>query len=311
MNAAHRARDRAHLSGAGAIPARVSRPILDRARRRWMTGLFVAACLLPIAAAANGPERKTAKTADATIVYHAEGRGPLVMVIASTGRGTEEFGALAARLAARGYRVLRPEPRGIGGSVGAMDAVSFHDFARDFAAVIQQEGGTPTVVAGHAYGNWIARVMATDFPELTRGVVLLAAGARTWPKELSDAITMINDPASTEAQRLAGLRLGFFAEGNDPRPWLDGWHEDVTRSQRAARQRTRQADWWAAGRAPMLDLQAGDDPFRPAASRNELKDEFPQRVTVQVIEGASHALPAEKPLATADAIADWADRLPR
>ncbi|KQP35910.1 hydrolase [Pseudorhodoferax sp. Leaf274] len=262
-------------------------------------------------AAAQGPQRKTVKTADATIAYHAEGSGPLFMVIASTGRGTEEFGALAARLVARGYRVLRPEPRGIGGSVGPMEAVSFHDFARDFAAVIEQEGGTPTVVAGHAYGNWIARVIATDFPALTRGVVLLAAGARTWPQALSDAITTINDPASTEAQRLAGLRLGFFAEGNDPRPWLDGWYQDVTRSQRAARQRTRQADWWAAGRAPMLDLQAAADPFRPASSRNELKDEFPDRVTVRVVEGASHALPAEQPGATADAMADWADRLPR
>ncbi|RCW70546.1 alpha/beta fold hydrolase [Pseudorhodoferax soli] len=286
-------------------------PLRDRARRRVAQGLVAAACLLPFAVAASGPERKTVQAPGATIVYHAQGSGPLVMVIASTGRGTEEFGLLAERLAARGYRVLRPEPRGIGGSVGAMDGISFHDFAKDFAAVIEQEGGTPAIVAGHAYGNWIARVIATDFPALTRGVVLLAAGARTWPKELSDAITMINDPASTQAQRLAGLRLGFFAEGNDPRPWLDGWHQDVTRSQRAARQRTRQADWWAAGRAPMLDLMAGADPFRPANSRNELKDEFPDRVTVQVIEGASHALPAEKPLATADAVADWADRLPR
>lgn len=286
-------------------------PLRDRTRRRLAKGLVAAACLLPVMATASGAERKTVLTPEATIVYHAQGRGPLVMVIASTGRGTEEFGLLAERLVARGYRVLRPEPRGIGGSVGPMDGVSFHDFAKDFAAVIQQEGGTPTIVAGHAYGNWIARVIATDFPALTRGVVLLAAGARTWPKELSDAITMINDPKSTEAQRLAGLRLGFFAAGNDPRPWLDGWYEDVTKSQRAARQRTRQADWWAGGRAPLLDLQGGADPFRPVASRLELKEEFADRVTVKIVEGASHALPAEKPMETADAVADWADRLPR
>ncbi|WP_278249740.1 hypothetical protein [Photorhabdus cinerea] len=41
----------------------------------------------------------------------------------------------------------------------------------------------------------------------------------------------------------------------------------------------------------------------------EAKDEFGNRVTVAVIEGASHALPAEKPIETADVIADWADKL--
>ncbi len=254
---------------------------------------------------------KTVQNADATIAYRVEGTGPLVMIIASTGRGTEEFGVLASQLAAQGYRVIRPEPRGIGASTGPMDDVSFHDFAKDFAAVIRQEGGTPAIVAGHAYGNWIARAIASDFPALVRGVVLLAAGAKSWPRELSDAITMINDPTSAEAQRLAGLRLAFFADGNDPTPWLQGWFPAVTRSQRDARQRTGQADWWAGGQAPMLDLQGGADPFRPASSRSELKDEFGSRVTVQVIDGASHALPAEKPAEVARAIARWAAGLPQ
>lgn len=281
--------------------------------RRLLNGAVIAVAGLGAAAvcAAGAETVKTAKNGDATIAYRAEGQGPLVMFLASTGRGTAEFGALADRLAARGYRVLLPEPRGIGASQGPMENLSFHDFAKDFAAVIRQEGGSPTIIAGHAYGNWIARVIASDFPELTRGVVLVAAGAKTWPKELSDAITMINDPQSTEAQRLAGLRLAFFAEGNDPRPWLEGWTADVTRSQRDARTRTRQADWWAGGRAPMLDLQAGADPFRPPASRDEVKNEFGSRVTVEVIEGASHALPAEKPAEVADAIARWAAGLPR
>lgn len=72
---------------------------------------------------------------------------------------------------------------------------------------------------------------------------------------------------------------------------------------------TNQADWWAGGTAPMLDLEGGSDPFRPASSRQELKDELGERVTVKVVEGASHALPAEKPAEVADAIADWADQL--
>src|SRR5690606_11557005 len=233
---------------------------------------------------------KSVKNGAATISYYAQGKGPLVVLIAQTGRGTEEFGPLAERLAQRGYRVLRAEPRGIGGSHGPMEGVSFHDFAKDFAAVIRNEGDK-AILAGHAYGNWIARTIASDHPELARGVVLVAAGAKTWPKQLSEAITMINDPASSREQRLEGLKLAFFAQGSNPEPWLEGWHQAVTKSQRAARKLTNRDDWWAAGSVPMLDLQGGADPFRPAASREELKQEFGDRVTVKVIENASHALP--------------------
>lgn len=278
----------------------------------WPRGFVVACALVAVSAAtaarADEVALKSATNGDATISYYAQGKGPLILFIASTGRGTEEFGDLAKRLAERGYRVLRPEPRGIGASKGPMTGVTFHDFAKDFAAVIRNEGGN-AIVAGHAYGGWIARTLATDHPELTRGVVLVAAGASKWPKELSDAITMINDPASTPDQRLAGLRLAFFAKGNDPTAWLEGWHGDVTKSQREAGKATKRADWWAAGKAPILDLQGGADPFRPAESRQELKAEFGDRVTVAVIDNASHALPAEKPAETANAIADWADRL--
>jgi pimeloyl-ACP methyl ester carboxylesterase len=278
-------------------------------RKRLLTVCAVATLTATMSHAwAEEASLKFAKNGDATISYYAQGEGPLILFIASTGRGTAEFSVLAERLASRGYRVLRPEPRGIGESTGPMDGVTFHDFASDFAAVIQNEKG-PAIVAGHAYGNWIARTLATDYPELTRGVVLVAAGARKWPKELSEAITMINDPASTREQRLEGLRLAFFAEKSDPTPWIDGWHKDVTKSQRAARKLTNQADWWEGGLGPILDLQGGSDPFRPVASRNELEQEFAGRVSVKVIEGASHALPAEKPEQVAEAIADWADKL--
>lgn len=276
-------------------------------RNAAMAVSAVALCCMNTAGAEE-PSLKSVQNGAATISYYAQGKGPLILFIASTGRGTEEFGPLAERLAERGYRVLRPEPRGIGKSQGPMEGVSFHDFAKDFAAVIKNEGDK-AILAGHAYGNWIARTIASDFPELARGVVLVAAGGKSWPKELSEAITMINDPASTREQRLAGLKLAFFTEGSDPTPWLEGWHQPVTKSQRAARKLTNREDWWAGGTVPMLDLQGGADPFRSAASRNELKDEFGDRVTVKVIDHASHALPAEKPVETADAIADWADKL--
>lgn len=252
-------------------------------------------------------QEKTVMNGNNQVGYSVRGEGPLVVMIASTGRGSSEFAPLADRLAERGYKVALPEPRGIGQSTGKMDDVSFHDFGDDFAAVIQQEGG-PAIVAGHAYGQWIAKTVASDHPELVSGLALIAGGAKSWPPELSDAITMINDPTSTREQKMEGLMLAFFTSEESAEPWLEGWHEDVTKSQRAARKRTERDSYWAGGTAPILDLQAGSDPFRPEESRNEVRDELgADRVTVKVIDGASHALPAAKPIETADAIADWAD----
>ena len=77
-----------------------------------------------------------------------------------------------------GFRVLRPQPRGIGQSVAPMRDITLHDFARDIAAVIRHYGG-PAVIVGHAYGNWVARMTAVDHPQLVRGVVIAAAASKT------------------------------------------------------------------------------------------------------------------------------------
>jgi len=279
--------------------------------RQIIASMGLTVALAGGAMASGETVEKTVMNGDAQVGYSLRGEGPLVVMIASTGRGAAEFAPLADRLAERGYKVALPEPRGIGASTGPMEDVNFHDFGNDFAAVIEQEGGD-AIVAGHAYGQWIAKTIASDHPDMVRGLALIAGGAKSWPDELSEAITMINDPASTREQRMDGLMLAFFTDEENAEPWLEGWHQDVTQSQRAARKLTERDSYWAGGVAPILDLQAGSDPFRPPSSRDEVRDELgADRVTVAVIEGASHALPASKPVETADAIADWADGLPR
>lgn len=272
-------------------------------------GLLLGGALAAPTWATSEAQQRLITQGEVTIAYSVRGAGPLILLLASTGRASAELTPVADRLAARGYRVALPEPRGIGGSIGPLHEVSFHDFAADFQRVVRAEGG-PAIIAGHAYGQWIAKTLAADYPADVRGIVLLAGGARQWPRALSDAVTALNDPASSRDTRLAALRLAFFAPGNDPTPWVGGWHPEVMNSQRQARERTPRASYWSGGTAPILDLQAEADPFRPAASRRETQAEFGERVTVTVIPGASHALPAEKPWETADAIADWAATLP-
>jgi pimeloyl-ACP methyl ester carboxylesterase len=91
--------------------------------------------------------------------------------------GAEDFDEVAALLAAAGFRVLRPEPRGIGPSTGPMEGITLYDLAENVAAAVQAAAADdrPYVVAGHAFGNWVARALSALRPDRVRAVVLLAA----------------------------------------------------------------------------------------------------------------------------------------
>ena len=263
------------------------------------------------APARSDRKREIVVCGDARIEVIAEGAGPLVVLLPSRGRDSEDYDEVAAGIAKAGYRVLRPQPRGTCRSTGPMKRLTLHDYARDVAAVIGHAGGGPAVVAGHAFGNWVARMTAADHPRLVRGVVILAAAAKTYPKALAEAVTRSADVTLPDAERLKYLRATFFAPGHDASVWLKGWYPEVNESQFAAGLATKQSEWWSAGNAPLLDLQAALDPFKPRGTTNELRDELGERVTIAVIPGASHALIPEQPAAVIEAIVAWMRKLTR
>jgi pimeloyl-ACP methyl ester carboxylesterase len=246
---------------------------------------------------------------DAHIETFAEGKGPPVVILPSRGRGAEDYDEVARGIAKAGYRVLRPQPRGIGRSRGPMKGLTLHDLARDVAAVVAHEGGK-AVVVGHAFGNWVARMTAADHPKLVRGVAILAAAAKTYPIELAEAVTKCADVSLPDEERLKYLRYAFFAPGHDASAWLEGFYPEVNASQRAAGVATPQEAWWGAGTAPLLDLQAERDAFRPRETANDLREEFGERVSVAVIPDAGHALVPEQPAAVVATLLDWMRTLP-
>jgi pimeloyl-ACP methyl ester carboxylesterase len=253
---------------------------------------------------------------DVRIDVITEGSGPLLVLLPGRGRGSEDFDEVAARLAKSGFLVLRPQPRGAGSSTGPMQGLTLHDFARDTAQVIRHENGGPAVMVGHAFGSWIARMTAVDYPQLVRGVVIAAAAAKAYPagfagaKELSEAVRKSGDPALSDAERLKYLRANFFAPGSDASVWLKGSYPEVDEAQFAAGRATKQSEWWGGGTAPLLDLQGALDPFKPRAMMNEFPEEFGARATVVVIPNASHALIPEQPAAVVEAIVTWIGKLP-
>lgn len=239
-----------------------------------------------------------------------QGSGIPVVLLPSLGRDSYEFDEITEGLVREGLRVLRPQPRGIGASSGPMDGLTVRDLADDVAAAIEHVGDGPAVVAGHAFGHYIARTLASDRPELVRGVVVVAGGARRFPASLTELVAKCSDTALPDQERLGYLRTAFFAPGHDPSQWLEGWYPAVIRSQRAAMAASNKDEWWTVAPSPILDLQAAEDPFRPPETRNELVDEFGDLVTVAVIPDASHALIPEAPRQVVGEIAAWIRRLP-
>ena len=261
------------------------------------------------ASAEGARSREIVRYDNVEIDLIAEGRGPLIVMLPSRGRNSEDFDDVASRLAAAGYRVLRPQPRGAGKSTGPLEGIRMQDLARDVAHVIAREKAGPAVIAGHAYGNWVARMTATDHPALVRGIVLMAAAARTFPDELRAVVQQSADASLPDEQRLAALRKGFFLPAHDASVWLRGWAPAANKAQGVAASATKQAEYWQAGTVPMLDLVPDRDPFKPKEKWNESREEFGERVSVVVIANASHALIPEQPGAVVDAIVAWIAKL--
>lgn len=261
------------------------------------------------------PDRRLIPTATGRVELIAEGTGPRILLLPSLGRGAEDFDVVAPRIAAAGFRVLRPEPRGIGASTGATEGITLIDLAADAVAALAAdcapEPPAAVLVAGHAFGNWVARVLAQHFPGTVRGVALLAAsiGPEIAP-EMRASITASADTALPDAERLRHLQRAYFAPGHDATVWLAGWHTAVARMQRAATAAMPDDAWKRVGdRVPLLYVAAEADVISPPPTLAQLRDWVGARAELAHVAGAGHALLPEKPEETADAVIAFARRL--
>jgi pimeloyl-ACP methyl ester carboxylesterase len=145
---------------------------------------------------------------------------------------------------------------------------------------------------------------------LGRGMELatkIAAQGKTVPPAINDAPFRASDLTPPKDERLAALKLAFFAPGHDPSIWLDGWYPQTLAMQHAAVTAVgSQLDrYWAAGTAPVFEIIAEYDPFHQETQWGDLRAQFGPRVTTTVIADASHALFPEQPATVASAVLDY------
>jgi pimeloyl-ACP methyl ester carboxylesterase len=248
---------------------------------------------------------------DARLEVLAQGEGPPIALLPSLGRGATDFDPIAERLADAGFRVLRPQPRGIGQSTGPWQGVKLEDLAADVAAVVEHDNNGPAFVVGHAFGNRVARMLATARPEIVRAVGLVAAnvGRNPSPPDVRAAIRMSADTSAPDEERVKAMQFVFFAPGSDARIWLDGWHPEVLAAQRIAGDLTPRTIDYAAGRAPVLYIQPSHDPLAHVEDAEEYRRAVGDRVTVMVIPNSAHAVIVEQPEAVSNALIHYACKL--
>ena len=152
---------------------------MGRLCRFFFLGVLAMAMVYSIRPGFTQTTRQMVERSGGTVEVFIEGQGPRVVMIPSPGRGAEDFADLAGQVSAAGYRVVRPQPRGIGGSRGTLEGITLREIAADVVSVIETLPGQPAFVVGHAFGNRVARMLAGDRPERVRAVILLAAGGES------------------------------------------------------------------------------------------------------------------------------------
>ncbi|PHR62584.1 MAG: alpha/beta hydrolase [Robiginitomaculum sp.] len=254
----------------------------------------------------------------AQIGYYSSGIGPRVLLLASLGRSVADFNQLAVALNEAGYRTIAVESRLVGISTQGDDDTQTDLFtlADDAVTAMIADGASGDDLAfaiGHAFGNRVARAVATRYPDNVGGLVLIAAGGaqklqagQRVVEALQNSFKWVLPPQ----KRLTEIKYAFFADENTvPPSWVNGWHASAANMQVAAVQRTSLADWEAAGgRAPMLVLQGTQDRIAPAKTTSDvLKASYPERVQVVSIGPAGHALLPEQPDQIAANIIEFLD----
>lgn len=276
--------------------------------RRLLLGAVASSLALPALARSPMPvarrliaydNRRDAQKVQLEVLVR--GKGPLVVLIASLGRGASDFDDLAERIAKAGFQAAAINPRGIGRSQGPAPK-TMADYAMDVAKTIDalHSGAGGAVLIGHAFGNRVARATAAAYPDRISGLILLASGGQVpIAPDISKALMDVFDVRLSPTDHMAAVKTAFFAPGNDPNVWRDGWYPAVSMEQRKVLASTPPDSWTGAGSARMLIVQAADDAIAPPANAEALRAAHPDRVTIATIQQAGHAMLPEQP----DAIA--------
>lgn len=239
-----------------------------------------------------------------------KGQGEYVTILPSLGRGVEDFteeykSTITSKLVKSGYQVILIQPRGIGHSTGDLTPAnaSMSMFAQDIIKTFQKLGIEKASFIGHAFGNRLARTIATLYPKSVDKLVLMASGGEEDLNQAQRKCLLNSFNLNLPRQeRLDAIQCAFFAPGNDPSVWYTGWYPNLALAQINAGQMMNGEFFKKAGGKEFLIIQAGEDFIAPPELNGQkLKQELGDQVVYVEIPHTGHALSSEEP----DLISDY------
>lgn len=233
----------------------------------------------------------------------------LVTFLPSLGREATDFMELSRKVEMQGF------------STDIVDFVSLQrneapkdlgDYAKIFSPHIlagyEYADDEKVAIVGHAFGNRVARKIASRQPERVSAVILLAAGGQVpMEPEAQQAARNIFNPLRSYKSRMKNVQYAFFAEGNEvPTHWKRGRHTKTAMAQGKALAASYEDDsWHCAGGVPMLIVQPMQDRLAAPENAYALKEKCPQDIEIVELQNAGHALLPEQPEAVAKAVLDF------
>jgi pimeloyl-ACP methyl ester carboxylesterase len=232
-------------------------------------------------------------------------RGSLIVLIHGIPGNAQSWRAVAERLSI-GHRVLVPDLIGFGESRRSSRIDELWADAQ--AAELEKLIDEPATIAGHDYGGPVALTLYRRRPQLFTRLALLATNTFTdtpIPLPIRAVTWPLIGPA---AERILFSRpgLGIVANGHaelgDP-DQIRATQVIFATALRELRDRYRPIEETLAGVAVPTTVLWGDrDQFFGVAQGERLAREIPG-ARLQILRGAGHFLPAERPDEIADALA--------
>lgn len=201
---------------------------------------------------------------DLAYVEIAGSEPPLVLVHGFTDT-SRSYSLLAPHLSGR--RLIMPDLRGHGASQ-AGEGCGVADFADDIARLIRRLHLDRPVVIGHSLGGMVSIALAAQYPELIRGLVIVASTLKPdfgLDHQLIDGVAALRDPISPSDPFYDWWHA---CQPSVPRAFLAGLARDASAIPaarwRAILEEVRRTDLTAAARSvqvPVLIIAGGRDPL--------------------------------------------------
>lgn len=282
------------------------------AKQRLHWGIFLQSMAIILAASLfygaawgqtlEGWSRSVVSKGDVHLEIFERGDGRTVLMHPSLGRPAQDFEDLGNRVAQAGYRVVLINPRGIGASTGPLENIKLQDLGNDVWMVADELGEKRVYMLGQNFGNRVSRTVSALQPDRVIGLVLLACGGEIQPDEATWKVFFsMYDPSLSPAAHLAAVASSMFAPGNDPTPFLGGWHQKTALLQTAAAERTDFKPLFNGGTAPALVVQGLQDKIAPVQNAFDFVTKRPNARLV-AFPNMGHAMLPEQPKQIADAV---------